>query len=64
MTMARSEKTDDIVIGLMAALAASIFLLENGGKRAAASDKMFYKMISDYKRALEKARIWSSEEKN
>lgn len=49
----------DAQIGVVAALAAAISLLEAGGKAAkkgAASDKMFDQMIRDYKRALEVGR--------
>lgn len=43
-------------IKLMASLAAAISLLEGGGKKAAASDKMFDQMLVDYKKILEDAR--------
>ena len=39
-------------IPVAAALAAAISLLERGGKQAAASDKMFDQMLTDYQRAL------------
>ena len=40
-------------IPVAAALAAAISLLERGGKQAAASDKMFDQMLTDYQRALD-----------
>jgi hypothetical protein len=42
--------------GTTAALIAAISLLERGGKKAAASDKMFAQMLSDYSRAVEVGR--------
>ena len=47
-------------VRVTASLAAAISLLERGGKRAAASDRMFNQMIKDYSRALEAARsiLW------
>lgn len=42
----------DEVMACMAALSAAISLLERGGRKAAASDKMFEQMLVDYKRAL------------
>lgn len=39
-----------------ASLAAALSLLEKGGRKAAASDKMFSIMLDDYRGALEKAR--------
>lgn len=43
-------------IAVMASLAAAISLLENGGRKAAPSDKMFGIMLDDYKRALNTGR--------
>ena len=43
-------------IGVMAALAAAISLLERSPKSAAPSDKMFDLMLTDYRRALDNAR--------
>lgn len=54
-----SEKiflTERTALKLCGSLAAAISLLENGGKKAAASDKMFDQMIKDYKGHLEQAR--------
>lgn len=42
----------DVLMQVLSSLAASISLLENGGKNAAGSDKMFSQMIEDYKKAL------------
>ena len=47
---------DDILMRVMSSLAASISLLERGGKAAAPSDRMFDQMLTDYKRNLEFAR--------
>ncbi len=48
----------DASVGVLAALAAAISLLERtpNAKKAAPSDKMFAMMISDYKKALEVGR--------
>jgi len=43
------EKNKQAFIRVTAALAAAISLLEGGGKKAAASDKMFEQMLLDYK---------------
>lgn len=44
------------VIGVIAALAAAISLLERSPKSAAPSDRMFDMMLGDYRRALGNAR--------
>lgn len=41
---------------VLASLAAAISLLERGGKKAAASDRMFEQMLDDYRAALEAGR--------
>jgi hypothetical protein len=41
---------------LMASLGAAIWLLENGGRKAAASDKIFEQSIKDYKGHLAQAK--------
>lgn len=46
----------DAMLRVMASLAASISLLEKGGKKAAPSDKMFEQMLEDYRSSLEYAR--------
>ena len=53
-----AENKRDVLIAVMASLAASISLLENTpkAKKAAASAKMFSQMIKDYKKSLENAR--------
>ena len=51
--------TEAILVRVAASLAASISLLERGGraaKRNAPSDRMFDQMLIDYKRSLESAR--------
>lgn len=45
------------VIHALASLAATISLLERGGKKAAPSDKMFEVMLDDYRSALRDARL-------
>ena len=45
-----------VAIQTAASLAAAISLLERGGKKAAASDKMFAQMLTDYRNALNEAR--------
>ena len=42
-------------------LAAAIYLLEKGGKKAAPSNKMFDQMIADYKNSLERTRATLAE---
>ena len=55
------EKIQEALISCAASLAASISLLERGGKEASASDYMFSQMLDDYQRALTHARsvLWS-----
>jgi len=43
------------LINTVANLRAAISLLENGGKKAAPSDKMFEIMLSDYRAAADRA---------
>lgn len=50
------EMVRDPLIHMAASLAAAISLLERGGKKAAASDKMFEQMLTDYRNALDKGR--------
>ncbi len=52
----RNEKVRELVIDCAASLAAAISLLERGGKKGAASDKMFEQMLKDYKASLDRAR--------
>jgi hypothetical protein len=44
------------ILSALASLAAAISLLENGGRRAAPSDKMYLIMLKDYNRALDAGR--------
>jgi hypothetical protein len=52
----RNAKVRALVIDCAASLAAAISLLERGGKKGAASDKMFEQMLKDYKASLDRAR--------
>lgn len=46
---------------MLASLVAAVSLLENGGKKAAASDKMFDQMLADYRKAIEAGRAdWAA----
>lgn len=51
-----AELVPDEMYGCVASLAAAVSLLENGGKKAAGSDKMFYQMLEDYKKSLDAGR--------
>ena len=53
---ARIAELETKMIGVMAALAAAVSLLERSPKTAAPSDKMFDQMLEDYTRALATAR--------
>jgi hypothetical protein len=48
----------EVLVRVMASLAAAISLLERGGKKAAPSDKMFALMLDDYRKSLEVARAY------
>jgi hypothetical protein len=50
------ETRDRVLIDVASSLAAAISLLERGGKKAAASDKMFEQMLTDYRGSLNRAR--------
>jgi DNA-binding ferritin-like protein len=52
----RIKQLERALIKTGASLAAAISLLENGGRKAAASDKMFEIMLEDYRAALSEAR--------
>ena len=52
----RIAQLEDALIDAGASLAAAISLLERGGKKAAASDKMFAVMLSDYQKSMDRAR--------
>lgn len=47
---------EQMLIDVMASLAAAISLLERSPKTAAASNKMFDQMLDDYRASLERAR--------
>ena len=53
---ARVAELERVAVDVMASLAAAISLLERGGKKAAASDKMFEQMLVDYNASLDRAR--------
>ena len=52
---ARIKALEEALIKTGASLAAAISLLEHGGRKAAASDKMFEIMLEDYRAALSEA---------
>ena len=52
----RVAELEGVAVDVMASLAAAISLLERGGKKAAASDKMFAQMLVDYNASLACAR--------
>jgi hypothetical protein len=60
---ARVAELEEVAVDVMASLAAAISLLERGGKKAAASDKMFAQMLVDYNASLDRARaaLWMAE---
>lgn len=53
---ARLAEAVEVVRDVTPALIAAISLLERGGKKAAASDKMFAQMLADYSASVERAR--------
>ena len=60
---AEVDKLRAALVDAGASLAAAISLLERGGKKAAASDKMFAVMLDDYRKSLDRARAALGEEK-
>lgn len=54
--VARLAEAVEVVRDVTPALIAAISLLERGGKKAAASDKMFAQMLADYSASVERAR--------
>jgi transketolase len=59
----RAEKAEadnaalrEALIDVLASLVAAHSLLEGGGKKAAASDKMFYQMLKDYAASIARGR--------
>ena len=53
---AERDAANALLLHTAASLAAAISLLERGGKKAAASDKMFAQMLTDYRKTLDAAR--------
>ena len=51
----------DAGVDVAASLAAAISLLERGGKKAAASDRMFAQMLLDYNASLDRFRATLAE---
>ncbi len=62
---ARSDALHE-VLPVASSLAAAISILENGGKKAVASDRMFEQMMTDYRKSLGdfRAILTSIEEKS
>jgi hypothetical protein len=52
----RATLSSDVFKNILASLVAAVSLLKRGGKKAAASDKMFEIMLSDYDAAIEAGR--------
>lgn len=50
------DKLQEAAIDSLASLVAAHSLLKSGGKKAAASDKIFEIMLSDYARTIERTR--------
>ena len=53
---ARIKVLEEALVDVSASLIAAISLLDGGGKKAAASDKMFEIMLSDYQDSVSRAR--------
>lgn len=64
MSAERIKELEEALIKTGASLAAAISLLEHGGRKAAASDKMFEIMLEDYRAALSEARALLKEPEN
>jgi uncharacterized coiled-coil protein SlyX len=60
-TREKLAKAVEAAVDTAASLAAAISLLEKGGKKAAASDKMFNQMLIDYRASLQRARTTLAE---
>ena len=58
---AKLAKAVEASIDIAASLAAAISLLERGGKKAAASDRMFAQMLLDYNASLDRFRTTLAE---
>ena len=52
----RINALEEALVDVSASLIAAISLLDGGGKKAAASDKMFEIMLSDYQDSVSRAR--------
>lgn len=50
------DELREALLDVTANLVAAHSLLRNGGKKAAASDKIFYMMLDDYEASFERAR--------
>lgn len=50
------KEIERVLTDTLAHLTAAVSLLERGGKKAAASDKMFDQMLLDYKASIDRAR--------
>lgn len=61
MTISRRE---DVLKDVLVSLVAAVSLLKRGSKKAAASDRMFDQMITDYERAIERGRAYLRKETN
>lgn len=53
---AEAERMREVLVTVTANLVAAKSLLEGGGKKAAASDRMFEQMLIDYQKAIDVAR--------
>ena len=61
---AERDALKEIVRDLGPSLIAAVSLLENGGKAAAASDKMFEQMLDDYRGSINRTRAALQESTN
>jgi hypothetical protein len=52
----KASVAEDALISTTAHLVGAVSLLRGGGKKAAASDKIFYIMIDDYEKSIAEAR--------
>lgn len=53
---AENARLREVAMDSTASLVAAVSLLERGGKKAAASNKMFDTMLSDYRKSIARAR--------
>jgi len=54
--LARIKELEESTVTALSSLVGAISLLERGGKKAVASDRMFAQMLSDYKASVSFAR--------